>query len=369
MLTRVDDTRVLNLLPLFDKPGGAELVASELIVHQRLHYKAQGVLVGLAEKGLVQENFDVTFCENVKWKFGYIKVFLRLQKWAKIGNFNVGISHLPIANFMNFLLSLVLKNYIPVMVVHTTNHDWNGLIGKLLLRLAYSKHGCVAISTGVANSILDAYGRVNIQVLSNPISSIFFEVKQSGKGSKETIANRDINLVTVGRLIPQKNYSFMLEALYLLPKNYKLTIVGQGNSDLILDLVNRLHLDNRVTIIGGLKELEVRNILQASDIFLMTSDSEGEPRAVIEAALQDLPVCVRNTSGLAETAKKVGGYILASEDTPGAFAKFIQEISDNALKNTIMREAWMDEYLPREACHRYCELIDDLLTTKIQMSK
>lgn len=103
----------------------------------------------------------------------------------------------------------------------------------------------------------------------------------------------------VGRLIPLKNHSLLLDtALDLIPShpNLMLVIVGYGEQeDALKQQVQSLGIGAYVLLTG--KRADVADLLPAFDIFTLPSQTEGLSIALLEAC----------ASGLAVVASEVGG--------------------------------------------------------------
>ena len=106
--------------------------------------------------------------------------------------------------------------------------------------------------------------------------------------------NHTLILMTVGRLVEQKNQMFlikMMEELTKKNKNVKLLLVGDGPLKELLQKTSKmLHLDEYIIFLGA--RVDVYNLLQAADIFLLPSKSEGLGIVAIEAQASGLPTIV-----------------------------------------------------------------------------
>lgn len=127
------------------------------------------------------------------------------------------------------------------------------------------------------------------------------------KGIREKI------IVTAGRLTDQKNHLLLINAFSRIAKKYDdfmLVIYGEGpNRDVLTDRINELELTGRVLIPGYSPDI-LQNIRRAS-LFVLTSDYEGMPNALMEAMALGLP-CI-------------------STDCDGGGAKFLIENKENGL--------------------------------------
>ena len=111
-----------------------------------------------------------------------------------------------------------------------------------------------------------------------------------------------INLIAIGRLIPVKRYDLLLKACYLLKKRgckFKLRILGDGElRNNLLDLISELELHDQVDMLGFVEN--PYPFLKESDIFVMSSESEGLPTVLCEAMVLGCPVVVTDCSGCRE---------------------------------------------------------------------
>ena len=104
--------------------------------------------------------------------------------------------------------------------------------------------------------------------------------------------NRKISkIIAVGRLHEQKNYPLLLKAMVDITKiksEITLDIFGEGNQKKYLEgLVDEYGLANHVFLRGRSQSIEKQ--LQVADMFVMTSDYEGMPNALMEAMAFGVP--------------------------------------------------------------------------------
>lgn len=134
-------------------------------------------------------------------------------------------------------------------------------------------------------------------------------------------------LVTICRLVNKhKRIDLMLEAMKELPE-YELEIWGDGPDKKELEnKLEELNLKN-VKFLG--KTSNVKEKLDSASIFLMTSDYEGYPIAVIEAIRRGLPIVVRNTFVSAQDLVSSNGILLEKEWNRKRFVDSVKEIHNN----------------------------------------
>lgn len=101
------------------------------------------------------------------------------------------------------------------------------------------------------------------------------------------------NIIAIGNLRWQKNYSFMIDLFYLFSKrnDYVLTIVGDGPEILnIKSQINKLGLSNKVFLVGYKSRTEISELLRKSKFLLLTSKNEGFPKVILESISSGTPV-------------------------------------------------------------------------------
>ncbi|EIK46677.1 WbwZ [Cellvibrio sp. BR] len=108
-------------------------------------------------------------------------------------------------------------------------------------------------------------------------------------------------IVMIARFDWPKDHKSLIEALSELKKfDWILQLVGDGPQiEKIKDDVRRLGLTDRVEFLG--RRENIAEILRDSDIFVLTSHSEGFPISIIEAMRASLPVIATDTGGISES--------------------------------------------------------------------
>ena len=159
-------------------------------------------------------------------------------------------------------------------------------------------------SKKMADLVQKKYGFTNVQALWNPCDIEGIQ-KQSRVAEGEDLSfweTADKVLVSMGREDDVKGFWHLLKAFRKISEKMpgtRLAIIGDGDFKEYKELAQRLGIADRV-LFAGLK----RNpfpYLQKSDLYLLTSLSEGLPNALVEALSLSLPiVSVNCLSGPAE---------------------------------------------------------------------
>lgn len=126
-------------------------------------------------------------------------------------------------------------------------------------------------------------------------------------------------IVSVGRLVPQKNYQLLMNISKKFPK-LRFVIIGDG------PLRQNFKADN-LFFIGHKSPTECKKIFLQSDIFLSTSNYEGWGMAMTEALASGLPIVTTDTGCAGEliVSRKIGGMVTKINDAK-EITKAIKEL-------------------------------------------
>lgn len=131
---------------------------------------------------------------------------------------------------------------------------------------------------------MDAKFKKKCRVVYNPVDQKFLD-------ADKTYNNKIIEFINVGRLDPEKNHPLLLDAFRLAHKKHqeiRLTIFGKGpQKDNVIKYAHELSLDNVVTFID--RSNDMASDYAKRDAFILSSDFEGMPNALLEAMATGLP--------------------------------------------------------------------------------
>lgn len=213
--------------------------------------------------------------------------------------------------------------------LHTVHNIAQKELNKFLIkimRLAYKffKFTPVAISETVKESIHEVYHIPldKIPCIYNGIDTLQYKCK--------FIKHEDnINIIHVGRFSIQKNHKLLINAFYEALKinsNMKLHLVGDGQllQD-IIDFVEKIGIREYVVFEGLTAKVE--DILNKSDIFILTSDWEGLPLSVLEAMACGLPIVSTKAGGVVDILNEGENCILTEIGDQKALTQAILKLA------------------------------------------
>jgi len=171
-----------------------------------------------------------------------------------------------------------------------------------------------------------------------------------------------------GILIKSKAVDFLIRIWKIALESRKdlyLVILGDGPDRKCLeDLSTQLCLGERVSFRGLVSN--VNEYLQASDIFIFSSKSEGTPNALIEAMACGLPVLTTKVGNLVDFIKDgVNGIFFDINDLKGSALKLQMVLSDQVLCKKLSyhaRRIVQDNNNPEVVCSKYIHLYKRLLS-------
>lgn len=138
-------------------------------------------------------------------------------------------------------------------------------------------------------------------------------------------------IVSVGRLIPQKNHEMLLNAFAIFAKNhpdYSLYIYGEGSSrNELIALTQNLGITDKVNLPGVKKNIfqEIKD----AEMFVLSSNFEGMPNTLIEAMCLGLPCISTKVSGAIDLIKNGENGFLVNVNDVSTLAVRMGEIADN----------------------------------------
>jgi glycosyltransferase involved in cell wall biosynthesis len=125
-------------------------------------------------------------------------------------------------------------------------------------------------------------------------------------------------LLTVGRLHPQKGYSDLIPVIPHICRDFPETHflwVGEGpQKNVLQNMIDSYHIDRHITFLG--QRSDVPRLLQAADLFIFPTHSEGLSFSLIEAMAHRLPILASDASSNPELIEhQVHGLLFRKGDS------------------------------------------------------
>jgi glycosyltransferase involved in cell wall biosynthesis len=191
--------------------------------------------------------------------------------------------------------------------------------------------------------LVNEYGlKNNFTVIPTGIELEAYQMASGEKIRKKRNWEKEIVMISVGRLASEKNWELLLQATALVRKDYpsfRLVLVGDGPERKSLeDLAKELGIRKYVTFIGSLSFSEIPSYMKAANIFGFASVTETQGLATLEAMAAGLPVVAVEASGTRDILKDGRqGYLV--ENDPEALASGIRKLLANPYRMQRFAEA------------------------------
>ena len=272
--------------------------------------------------------------------YNSIKRFFRFVKYIRSNSPDIYVVMLPLTTIMLLMLKWITDS--PVIAAERNNPASYTRNIKRLLRFTASKADGWVFQTEEAR---DWYGKTTgkakVQIIPNAINPDFIREPYRGERKK--------TIVTAGRLTEQKNHVLLLKAFAIISQkftDYQLIIYGGGNlKDKIEETVKLLNIEDRVILPGY--TTNIGDKIKDASLFVLSSDFEGMPNALMEAMALGLP-CV-------STDCKGGGARFLINDGKNGLLTPIGDV--NALANAMDRMLSNRKFAEQcgEEAHKICE--------------
>ena len=177
----------------------------------------------------------------------------------------------------------------------------------------------ITVSSALKNNIFQQIGCDSI-VIPNMVGKEFHYLPSNLK-KKESI-----QLITTGRLIPEKHFDMLIQAIANIstPK-LQLYIIGNGSEKQKLQkLVEKLQVKDQILLLGHKSKQEIVTLLQQSDIFVLPSQSETFGVAYIEALACGLPIIATDCGGPRDIVTQKNGILIPTNDQQALEQAIIQ---------------------------------------------
>ncbi|WP_376790593.1 glycosyltransferase [Thermoflexus sp.] len=329
--------RALHILPNFG-PGGAERMAAHLLLHlDRRRFEVAAVSL-FDRQGTDLETMLDRAGVRV-WYLGKRKGFdpRMYGRLARVfQEFRPDVVHTH-QYVLRYLLPLVLARRARgwIHTVHNVAEKEVDKPGRWVHRAAF-RMGVVpvAIAKEVARSIERVYALKGVPLIPNGIPvaeySLGEDVRKAWR-AREGYAEEDVLLVSVARMSPPKNHPLLIRAFATVAcrdRRLRLLLVGDGPLRPELeDQVRVLGLENKVRFLGV--RSDVPEILATADVFVLSSEWEGNPLSVMEAMAAGKPVIATAVGGVPELVEDgVSGLLVPPADA-GALAEAIWKVVDD----------------------------------------
>lgn len=331
-------TKILYTIPNFDTAGSGK------------------VLYDLAH-GLDKDKFEVLIaCANDKGAF-----------FEEVKNLGLPIFIRPITKPLKPYYSLLFRLRENIQFIRSNNidiahswhwsSDWTEVVAARLggAKFVYTKK---AMTWGNVHWKIKSYLSTFIITINEEMKNYFPHKKaqqliplglDTAYYNPELFQKKEttrFKIITVANLVPVKGIEVLINAVHLLNnENIQLEILGDDRAEYASELkqiVLDLGLQNQITFLG--KHNDVRPFLAQADLYVIPSEKEGMPMALVEAMSMALPVLGSHISGI--------NYVLKDFSDLLFEAKNVEQLTEKI--NTLYNMSKAEREVIGKTLRAYC---------------
>ena len=262
--------------------GLAEFIKVDLVVSN-----AEG-----AYKNEVNANVNIIDFQSHRLLFSFFKLKNYINKHKP----TTFISVLTTANIVSIIarffskseFRLILSERASVAAALSDNPLWQARVLPFLIKLLYNySDKVISVSKGIAEELISDFGieREKSHVIYNPVVNELLIKKSLEHLENIYFDHRKVPMILgVGRLTSQKNFELLIKSFSILRKSIKAKLVILGEGPL------RGELENLAKDLGVEKDVHLPGFvdnpfmwMKNSKVFVLSSDYEGLPNALIQA--------------------------------------------------------------------------------------
>ena len=216
------------------------------------------------------------------------------------------------------------------------NNPWTEIVYKSVSeeRKCYKKFDKVfCVSSNVKDAFDKKYNTNNSFVQYNPVDE-----KEIIEKSKEFTVYKqaDLQLVTLGRLVPQKGYDRLLRCVKKLSdqeyNNFHIWILGDGiKKEELENYIDAYDLRKFVTLLGF--QENPYPYIAASDGFICSSRSEGFSTVATESLILGKPIYTVDCAGMKELFGEYNCGIIVNNDDVQLYKMMVKIIANKDISN------------------------------------
>jgi len=304
---------------------------------------------------------------------GFVDGIRRLRKFLRYADtFDVGHSIGESAH-TQLLLASVSSSRKPTTTIASL-HSWRspvfgrltgakGRIMNLIVQFAYSRaDGVVADSMGLADEFqaVRSMQGIPLRTIWNPVEM----TPRDGSAVHETRCTKPIRILGIGALHERKDFSTLLRSIAYLQRSRECccVILGEGPLRSTLERErSELGLDDVVTFAGYQDDIDA--YLDTSDVFVLSSLSEGSPLVLVRALARGVPVVATDCPYGPREILDGGKYgELVQVNAPEEMAKAITRASRTPAPVTALVER-ARLFEPQLATDSYVAFFEKILAT------
>ena len=272
--------------------------------------------------------------------------------------------------FQANIYCIILCKLLNIRIIVRSNSSPSGWYHNIFKKILYKKIISLADKV-IVNSLefkkqMEKQFHINVKCIFNPLNSKYI-IQQSKRGKFDRFfktKNKTLKLINLGRFTDQKNQILILKAVEILKKNtdLRLIILGRG--------IEKEKMQKYIINHNLKKYVKLKNftdnpfrLIKESDIFILSSNYEGLPNVLLEAAcLKKLIISTKCPTGPKEILLNgKGGILFKINDHEALASKIRYAIKNKRLMKKKINLCYKNlyRYNYKKNLDKYFKLIND----------
>lgn len=315
--------------------GGAERVMATLCNELSLRNTVRlGIMKSDESDYRLSDRVEVV-TGNVKGKSFFQSIRFskkEIEEWKP----DIVLSFMTKTNIIALSAKKLAKWRVPVVIAERANPYHTQGVLKIIREHLYRYADGAVFQTEQAREYYKNIIKCESVVLRNPLNPDFNITPYRGKRKKK--------IVTVGRLSEEKNQALLIRAFSKIANkypDYRVEIYGAGPLQTSLNrIIQDLDLEKQVFLMG--RKENIQRYIQDATIFVLPSNSEGMPNALLEAMALGIP-CIATDCPIGGAAFIIrdgkNGILVPMNDVESLESKLSYLIDNVEIAGLIGKEA------------------------------
>jgi glycosyltransferase involved in cell wall biosynthesis len=342
----LEKIKVLHIIKSLGRGGAEMLLPETLKVHDTSQFEFHYIYFLPWKNQMVEtiaQNGGKVSCFAAKNNLSLLMQFAKVKAYCQKNKIQIIHAHLPWAGILARMVGKLTG--IPVLYTEHNNFDRYHALTKVLSTVTYQWQTKVLAVSEDAKAALEKRNLFHdIVYVPNGVNTAFFskENKFTTIETVESFVASDKVIGTVAVFRKQKRLDIFIAVAHLSQQKqlpFKFLMVGDGpEMEMIKGLVAQYELKN--VLLAGLQENPI-DYMNYMDVFLITSDFEGLPVALLESmSIGIVPFCTP-VGGIPNVVKDhQNGILLNSQDPEQILAQLeLEVLKDSASFEQLSHEA------------------------------
>jgi teichuronic acid biosynthesis glycosyltransferase TuaC len=316
---------------------------TDIRIH-RFKYAPFVFMQKLTQGGGIPSALKRSFLAKLQMPFFILSFYLRSKKYVK----ECDVIHAQWA--LSALIGVFLKKrYHKPLILTERGASANLAVKNKLMKMVFKwvLKNCDFITANNENQI-EIMGSLGVsdaklKAVPNGFDLNSFKPRNKVKTRAKLGLAQDKKIILfVGWLIERKGLNYLLDSMSQIKnQNALLLVIGEGLLELKLkEYTKKLGISDQVKFLGSKHPDELPYWMNASDILVLPSLSEGRPNVVGEAMASGLPVIASNVNGTPEFIEDgQNGFLVPAKDSKAITEKLLKLLDSEEMRFDIGKKA------------------------------